>query len=108
AAAVFNVRENLAILRIVDVPLHQTTQQMIDAIRDPSLAKWVLALIATALFGKLFWDGRGRWMRLIAMLDLAAAAIGLYGIYDNAFLVWAGIPLFGGLVAIIAVFLRWR
>jgi len=108
AAAVFDVVENLAILRMVELPLHQTTQAMVDAIRYPSLTKWTLAFLATAGFAALFWNRRGWAMRLIAALNFAAAAIGFYGIYDNAFLVWAGIPLLGGLIAMIAVFLRFR
>ena len=80
AAAVFDVIENFAILRIVDVPLRQTTQPMIDAIRHPSLAKWTLAFIATAIFGVLFLKSeKGRVMRAIGVLNLAAAALGFYG-----------------------------
>jgi hypothetical protein len=108
AAAVFDVVENFAILRVIELPLLQTTQAMIDAIRYPSLAKWTLAFLATALFAALFLNRRRWTMRLIATLNFAAAAIGFYGIYDNAFLVWAGIPLLGGLIAMIAVFLRFR
>ena len=107
-AAAFDVIENVAILRILDVPLHATTQGMIDAIRYPSLAKWTLAFAASALFGALFWKCRHWAMRTIAALNFAAAALGFYGIYDNSFLVWAGLPLLGGLIAMIAVFLRWR
>ncbi len=108
AAAVFDIAENFAILRILDVPLRATTQAMIDAIRYPSLAKWTLAFAATALFGKVYWNGR-RWAaRTIAAFNFAAAALGFFGIYDNAFLVWAGFPLLGGLIAMIAVFLRFR
>src|SRR5947209_4986701 len=51
AAAAFDVIENFAILRILDVPLRSTTQAMVDAIRYPSLAKWSLAFAATGLFG---------------------------------------------------------
>ncbi len=107
-AAAFDVVENFAILRVLDVPLHATTQRMIDAIRFPSLAKWTLAFAASALFGTLFWKSRFWWMRAIAVLNFAAAALGFYGIYDNAFLVWAGLPLFAGLIAMTAVFLRFR
>jgi len=106
AAACFDVAENFAILRILDVPLRSTTQAMIDAIRHASLAKWTLAYVAGALFAAVFWMSR-RWaMRFIAILNFAAAALGFYGIYDNSFLVWAGLPLFAGLIAMIAVFLR--
>ena len=108
AAAVFDLLENSAILRILDVPLHSTTQAMIDAIRHSGLAKWTLAFVASALFAALFWRSR-RWaMRAIAALNFAAAALGFYGIYDNSILVWAGLPLFAGLIAMTAVFLRIR
>ena len=108
AAAGLDIIENFAILRILDVPLQRTTQAMVDAIRYPSLAKWTLAFVASALFGAVFWNGRRWTLRLIAVLNFAAAAIGFYGIYDNAFLVWAGLPLLGGLIAMIAVFLRFQ
>lgn len=108
AAAVFDVIENFAILRIVDVPLPQTTPSMIDAIRDPSLAKWTLAFIATGIFGALFLKSSGRAMRAIGGLNLIAALLGFYGLYDNAFLVWAGLPMLAGLVIMVGVFTRFR
>lgn len=100
AAGTFDVIENLAILRIIDVPLTKTTQATIDAIRHPSLAKWALAFVATAIAGWLFWRAGGRIMRVIGALDLAAAALGFYGLYDNAALVWAGLPLFAALIVL--------
>ena len=108
AAAIADVFENLAILRIVDVPLRRTTQTMVDAIRFPGLAKWTLVFVAAALFGAVFWKERKRSWRLIAVLNFVTAALGFFGIYDNSFLVWAGIPLVGGLAALIAVFLLFR
>jgi hypothetical protein len=101
AAAIFDVIENFAILRIVDVPLRQTTQAMVDAIRHPSLAKWTLAFIATTLFAILFLGSKRIGMRAIGALNLASAALGFYGLYDNAFLIWSGIPLLAGLVGLI-------
>ncbi|MBZ5604521.1 MAG: hypothetical protein LAO79_19640 [Acidobacteriia bacterium] len=108
AAAVFDVVENFAILRILDLPLRAITQGMIDAIRYPSLAKWTLAFVASALFGVLFWKRQRRRFRFIALLNFAAAALGIFGLYDNSFLVWAGIPLAAGLLATIAAFLLFR
>jgi hypothetical protein len=106
AAAIFDVTENFAILRVVDTPLPQTTQAMIDAIRHASYPKWILAFVADALFAAVFWKS-GHWaMRLMAGLFLAAAGIGFYGIYDNSFLAWSGIPTFGGLIAMVILFLR--
>jgi hypothetical protein len=107
-AAGFDVAENLAILHILDVPLRRTTQTTIDAIRYPGLTKWALAFVATGLFGWLFWNRGGWTMRLIGGLNLAAAALGFCGLYDNAFLVWAGWPLLAGLIAATGVFLRFR
>jgi hypothetical protein len=42
-AGICDVFENRAILKLLDVPLRATTPAMIDAIRQPSTAKWILA-----------------------------------------------------------------
>src|ERR1041384_7707317 len=55
AAAAFDVLENFAILRILDVPLLDTTGGMINAIRSASFAKWSLSAITLALLSVLFW-----------------------------------------------------
>lgn len=49
AAGVFDVLENRAILNILDVPLRATTPAMIQAIRTPSTAKWILAGVTVVL-----------------------------------------------------------
>jgi hypothetical protein len=49
AAAVFDVLENRAILNLLDVPLRATTPAMIQAIRAPSTAKWILAGVTVVL-----------------------------------------------------------
>jgi hypothetical protein len=49
AAGVFDVLENHAILNILDVPLRATTPAMIQAIRGPSTAKWILAGVTVVL-----------------------------------------------------------
>ena len=72
-AAVFDVRENLAILSIIDVPLNQTTQAMVDAIRSAGLTKWLLAFFTTALFAALFLRSRRKMWRAIGLVDLLAA-----------------------------------
>ena len=53
-AAIFDMSENLAILRILDIPLSRTSQGMIDAIRRPSLIKWTLAFIALGILSSYF------------------------------------------------------
>ena len=105
AAAICDVFENFAILRIVRAPLGDTTQAMIDAIRYPSLAKWTLAFLATAIFAFLFLKARNIGLRLVGVCDALATALGFYGLIDNAFLVWAGMPLFAGLIGLAVVFL---
>jgi hypothetical protein len=104
AAGVFDVVENIAILRILDVRLRDTTQAMVDAIRYPSLAKWALAFVATGLFGYLFVKRSGFLPRATGVVNLVAAGLGILGLFDNAFLVWAGIPMLAGLAGIIARF----
>ena len=49
AAGVFDVLEDRAILNILDVPLRATTPAMIQAIRGPSTAKWILAGVTVVL-----------------------------------------------------------
>lgn len=49
ATGVFDVLENRAILNILDVPLRATTPAMIQAIRTPSTAKWILAGVTVVL-----------------------------------------------------------
>lgn len=49
AAGVFDVLENRAILDILDVPLRAATPAMIQAIRGPSTAKWILAGVTVVL-----------------------------------------------------------
>lgn len=108
AASVFDVRENLAILRILDVPLNQTTQAMVDAIRSAALSKWTLAFFTTALFAALFVADRRKMWRAIGVVNLLAAALGFYGLYDNSFLVWASVLLGAGLILMIAALVRFN
>jgi hypothetical protein len=49
ATGVFDVLENRAVLNILDVPLRATTPAMIQAIRGPSTAKWILAGVTVVL-----------------------------------------------------------
>jgi hypothetical protein len=108
AAAVADVFENIGILRVVDAPLALTTQGMVDAIRIPSLIKWALVWIATAIFAWLFLQSMGWLRRSIGVLDGAAATLGFIGLFDNALLVWAGIPMLLALAATAALPFRPR
>ncbi len=103
AAAMADVIEDIGILRILDVSLARTTQPMIDAIRGASYVKWTLAWIALAIFGALFWHGPDRLRKAIGAAFGAAAAIGVAGLFENALLFWAELPMGIGLA--LAVFL---
>ena len=54
AAGAGDVLENRAILNILDVPLRATTPAMIQAIRGPSTAKWILAGVTVVLLASSF------------------------------------------------------
>jgi hypothetical protein len=102
-AAIADIFENAGILRVVNATLGHTTQAMIDAIRLPGLIKWTLTWTALTMFGWLFLRGAGWLRRSIGTLDVAAAALGFIGLFDNALLVWAGIPMLVGLIGLAAL-----
>ncbi len=107
-AAVFDVIENIGILRIVDVDLEHTTQAMVDAIRYPSLIKWTLASLALGLLGILAWRTGRPGLRIVGILNVAAALLGLYGLVDNRFLQWLGLPMLAGLISLAVLYFRPR
>lgn len=49
ATGAFDVIASLAILRVLDVPLRETTQAMVNAIRAPGTATWLLGGVAAVL-----------------------------------------------------------
>lgn len=105
-AGICDVIENVGILRLVNVDLSHTTQAMIDVIRIPSLIKWALVWITLALLAASFWK-MGHWSkRALTIVNFAAAALGMYGLFDNAFLVWAGFPMLAGLLGLAILYFR--
>jgi hypothetical protein len=106
AAAGLGIAENLAILRVCDLRLNQTTQTMIDSIRHASLLKYGLAILATGLFASYFLPDPRRIMRLAGALSILAVGLGLLGFVDNNFFSYAGIPWLGGLLCIAGMFFR--
>jgi len=99
-AAALDVRENFAILRVVDSTLAATTPSMIDAIHHTSLIKWALGFIALGLLSLYFlWERRGgrfRTVRAVGVIDAAAAILGLFSLYDHSVLPFAaGLILLG-------------
>jgi hypothetical protein len=105
-AAIFDVIENLGILRVVNTDLAHTTQAMIDAVRYPSLIKWALASLALGLLAILFLRLKCAGPRIVGALYLIAALLGLYGLYDNAVLQWTGIPTLAGFIGLAVLYFR--
>jgi hypothetical protein len=82
AAGVFDVLDNRAILAILDVPMRETTQNMVNAISRPSTAKWALSAAALALLSTYFF-GHPRWYAravgwLMAALAMAFVVMLIY------------------------------
>jgi hypothetical protein len=105
-AAIFDVVENLGILRVVNTDLEHTTQAMIDAVRYPSLAKWTLASLALGLLAILFLRIKRAGPRIVGTLYLIAALLGLSGLYENVFLEWSGIPTLAGFIGLAILYFR--
>jgi hypothetical protein len=105
-AAIFDVIENLGILRVVDVDLRHTTQAMVDAIRYPSLIKWTLVSLSLALFAILLLRTPRLGLRIVGAFDILAALLGLLGLFDNRFLAWTGIPMLAGLLGLAILYFR--
>ncbi|HEV2198734.1 MAG TPA: hypothetical protein VGR73_02860 [Bryobacteraceae bacterium] len=97
-AAFHDVKENLDILGILDRPLNGTTQGMISHLHLMSVGKWGFAAAAIMALGVFAWRSRRWYLKLIAGVDLAAAALILGGLVDNAWLVWAGLALAAGAI----------
>jgi hypothetical protein len=99
AMGVPDVLENLAILRLLPVDLGNTTQAMIDAIRQASLIKWSCASVAMVVLALFFLDAR-RWrVRMVGVLNLAAGALTCWGLVNNSILVWGGGVMAAGVLA---------
>jgi hypothetical protein len=103
AAAGFDLVEKRAILRILDVPLVQTTPAMINSIRSASVATWALAAVTLVLLSSLFRRSP------VGLFLLTTAGMELYGLRDNRFLVWQVVSALAALVGIaIGPWLRLR
>jgi hypothetical protein len=78
-AGVFDVLENMAQFRILDVPLRRTTPAMINAIRSAAAAKWWLAAVTLALLGSYLRSPR-RPARIWGAVSLGVAVLMAIGI----------------------------
>jgi hypothetical protein len=108
AAAVFDVREDFAILRILDLPLEKTTAPMMNAVRIASAAKWLLSAVTLALLSTHFLRDP-RWARrTIGALLLVGGIFQAYGLANNVWLVRQGLVLGLALIGLVVLFFRVR
>lgn len=107
-AAAFDVREDLAILRILDVPLERTTAPMMNAIRTASAAKWLLSAVTLALLSTHFLRDSRLARRTIGALFLLGAILQAYGLANNVWLVRQGLVLGLALIGLVVLFFRVR
>jgi hypothetical protein len=108
ALAAFDVRENVAILGILDVSLERTTAPMMNAIRSASAAKWALSAVTLALLSSYFLADK-RWPRRgVGVLMVVGAALQAFGLVDNVWLVRQGLVVGLALAGLVALFFRVR
>jgi hypothetical protein len=108
AAAAFNLTSNLAVLRILDRPLEETTAPMLNAIRSPAFASWSLAALTLSLLSVYFFRSPRLLPRITGSLFVITALMQLYGLRDGQFLVLASVPAGLALLAIAATLLPRR
>jgi hypothetical protein len=106
-AAAFDVLQKLAILRLVDVGLLETSQSMLNAIRSASMGAWTLTAFTLALLSGLYFRGDAL-RRATGAIALLTAAMELYGLHDNRFLAWQVYPAMIGLALIAVPLIRRR
>ena len=106
AAAMFDIVENVAILRLCATPLRETSQAMVDAIHRPSLAKWALAFAALALLSSYFFSSPRWTFRAVGAVSAVTVVLGFLGLYDHSLLPYAAVPMFAGFAGIAALFFR--
>jgi len=108
AAAILDVAENFAILRLCDVSLAQTTQALIDAVHRRALAKWACGFLSLGLFPIYFFEGRRKLARAAGSFYLAASIAGLAGLYENSILFVAPLLILAALLLTTVSFLFLR
>jgi len=97
-AALADVLENLATLRVVNLALGQLGPGVLDALRFASVTKWILLAAAMTLLATVT-VARSEWyLRTAGLLGLAGAALTAAGLFYNSILVWGGLFMFLGLL----------
>ena len=81
-AGVFDVIENLRMLKAVSTPVGSATDSLANSIRYPSLLKWALLFVFCLLVG-LTLSKLGGWLLIPGLAFLIAALLGLSGVTLN-------------------------
>lgn len=97
-AALADVLENLATLRVVNLALGQLTPVALDTLRLASIVKWNLLLSANTLLATVTVARRQWYLRTAGLLGLAGALLTAAGLFYNSILVWGGLFMFLGLL----------
>lgn len=110
-AAVYDIRENQGILRIIAASPSELTDEMARATRNPSLMKWGLifavdVLLSPLLLRRTMCCGATRLLTNVAgALLVAAAVVGFYGLALNPEIGTAMMLMSGDLAAALPLFL---
>lgn len=83
-AGVFDVIENVGMLKAVSTAVGTATDSLANFIRYPSLAKWALLFLFCLLVGFTF-SRRPGWLLIPGLAFLIAALLGLSGVTLNLF-----------------------
>ena len=106
-AAVFDIRENLAILNVLNtLDLKQLVdQQAVNAIHSAAILKWALSFVTAALLALTFY-GLDNWLSFIGYALTLTAVIGLAGLLYPPIITWSFPPMIIGLIllSILALF----
>jgi len=97
AAAVADVRENRAILKVLsEVPSY--TQDAVNPIIQAALLKWTFTYVTIALLAIAFQDLESRLARWISISFIVTAVVGFAGLWKHPLFILSFIPLAIGLL----------
>ena len=97
-AALADILENLATLRVVNLTLGQLTPANLNTLRFASVTKWILLAAAVTLLSTVTVARRRWYLRAAGVLGLAGAVLTAGGLFYNSNLVWAGLSMLLGLL----------
>ncbi|MDQ5846402.1 MAG: hypothetical protein M3539_14015 [Acidobacteriota bacterium] len=104
AGAVFDIKENRAILMILEGS--EVTQSMVNSVRDAALVKWTLSFVAMAILATAFY-GLTKKASWIGYTFTLTAVIGLAGLWYHPWIGVAAIPMLLGLLALSLISFVW-